>query len=63
MTTVQVVEEALRAYTPPPPAHSAPPHGLIDKGGLLVKPAGNRRRISLAETLAAIEADRLERGS
>lgn len=61
MNAVQVVEEALRAYTPPPPIDAAPPHGLVDKGGLLVSPAKGRR-ITLEETLAAIEADRNERG-
>ena len=60
MTAAQVIEEALRAYTPPPGPDI--PHGLIDRGGLLVSPAQGRR-ITLAETLAAIEAGRDERGA
>ena len=61
MTAVQVVEEALRAYTPPPVSGAPPPFGLIDKGGILVSPAEGRR-ITHAEVEASIEADRNERG-
>lgn len=41
MSTVQVVEEALRAYQPPPAAIRA--GGLIEKNGLLVKRKGRAR--------------------
>lgn len=38
MSTVQVVEEALRAYQPPPTGLR--PGGLVEKHGLLVKRKG-----------------------
>ena len=53
MTTTQVVEEALRAYTPPV---VAPPGKLVRRGNQLVRPGG--RTITLEETNAAILAIR-----
>jgi Rv0623-like transcription factor len=57
MTTTQVVEEALRAYTPPV---AVPPGRLVRRGKLLVMPGGDRI-ITLEETNAAINASRNER--
>lgn len=39
MTITEVVEDALRAYQPA--ARLARPSGLIEKGGILVKPKGD----------------------
>lgn len=60
MTTTQVVEEALRAYVPPPHRPESLPPGLIRKGPLLVM-RGDGRRITLEEANAALEAVRTER--
>ncbi len=58
MTTTQVVEEALRAYTPP----VAEPHGkLVRRGPLLVLPGTGKGKVSLAAANAALEASRDER--
>ena len=56
MTTTQVVEEALRAYTPP---IVSPPGKLIRRGPLLVRPGGSR--ITLKAANAALDASRDER--
>lgn len=56
MTATQVVEEALRAYTPP---LAAPPAGLVRSGGLLVRPGGDV--VSLAAANAALDAAREDR--
>jgi hypothetical protein len=56
MTTTQVVEEALRVYTP---AISVPPGKLVRRGNQLVRPGGPI--VTLEETNAAIEASRNER--
>ena len=56
MTTTQVVEEALRAYTPP----VAEPTGkLVRRGNLLVRPGG--KVISLEAANAALDASRASR--
>jgi len=54
MTTTRVVEEALRAYTPPAPVEFG---NLVRRLGVLVRPSDGRT-ISLEETNAAIEASR-----
>ena len=59
MTTTQVVEEALRAFTPPPAFGAS--GNLVRKGAILVKPA-NGERMSLDEANAALELARIERG-
>jgi hypothetical protein len=59
MTTAQVVEEALRAYTPP--AEARPVGGLVRAGPLLVMPA-RARRISLEAANAALDAAREREG-
>ncbi len=60
MTSKQIVEEALRAYTPP--GRKAAPEGMVWKGRILVRPATGRT-ITLEESLAAIEEVRNERGA
>lgn len=57
MTTTQVVEEALRAYTPPPKKDV--PAGMILKGPLLVVPADGRY-MSLEDANAALNVARSE---
>jgi hypothetical protein len=52
MSTVQVVEEALRAYQPAPVA--IPAGGLIEKHGLLVKRKG-RAQITQAQIDAELD--------
>ena len=56
MTTTQVVEEALRAFSPP---IAAPPGKLVRRGALLVRPGG--KRVTLEAANAALEASRGER--
>lgn len=56
MTATQVVEEALRAYTPPV---ASPIGALVRRGKLLVRPGGGP--VTLEATNAAIEASRTER--
>ena len=56
MTTTQVVEEALRAFTPP---QMTAPAGLVRKGALLVRPGG--AAVSLDAANAALDAARTER--
>lgn len=56
MTATQVVEEALRAYTPP---LANPPGALVRRGPLLVRPGDER--ISLAAANAALDATRADR--
>lgn len=59
MTRTQVVEEALRAYTPPP---SGPvPAGLVQSGPLLVA-AADGRTVTLEQANAALDEIRSERG-
>lgn len=58
MTATQVVEDALRAYTPP--GATKPVGRLVRRGKLLVMPATGRT-ISLEDINAAIEAARTER--
>lgn len=57
MTTTQVVEEALRAYTPPPVA--SPPGKLVRRGVLLVRPG--KGTVTLEAANAALDASRAER--
>lgn len=60
MTATQVVEEALRAYTPPLAAHRVAPPGMLERrGALLVRPGG--AAVSLAAANAALNAAREER--
>jgi hypothetical protein len=56
MTTTQIVEEALRAYTPPV---TSPPGKLVRRGALLVRPGGNT--VTLEAANAALEASRGDR--
>lgn len=56
MTTTQVVEEALRAYTPPV---AAPPGKLVRRGALLVRPGGGT--VTLDAANAALDASRGDR--
>lgn len=56
MTATQVVEEALRAYTPPV---ATAPGGLERRGPLLVRPGGDT--VSLAAANAAVDAARSDR--
>lgn len=57
MTATQVVEEALRAYTPP--LALSVPDGLERRGPLLVRPGG--QTVSLAAANAAVDAARTDR--
>ena len=57
-TVTEVVEEALRAYQPPPV--KPPPGDLTRKGPILVKPGG--RPVTLEEVNAIIDEDRSSRG-
>ena len=57
MTTTQIVEEALRAYTPP---SAQLPDGVEGRGPLLVLTGGSP--ISFEDANAALRATRLERG-
>ncbi len=57
MTATQVVEEALRAYVPPPP--DPVPAGFIRRGHLLIKIGG--KRVTREEALATLDEARLER--
>ena len=57
MSTVQVIEEALRAYQPPPAAIRA--GGLIEKHGLLVKRKG---RAQITQTQIDAELDEMRSG-
>jgi hypothetical protein len=58
MTAAQVVEEALRAYVPPPSATA--PAGLVRRGPLLVAPSRGDE-ISLDQAEDALNAVREER--
>ena len=58
LTTTQVVEEALRAYTPPP--RESPP-GMVWEGPILVMSGEGRRMITIEEANAAIDDARQER--
>jgi hypothetical protein len=57
LTTTQIVEEALRAYEPPP--RDAAGSRLIRKGAILVRPADGDR-VTLAQAEAALDAVRDE---
>lgn len=59
MTATQVVEEALRAYSPPPP--DDPPAGLVRRGPILVMPAEGRSTVTVADVEEALEEIRNER--
>jgi hypothetical protein len=56
MTATEVIEDALRGYVPA--AKPKQVGGLERRGPLLVLPASGRRRISLAEANAALDATR-----
>ena len=56
MTVVQVVEDALRAYTPP--VSEANVGSLIRCGPVLVLPAKGRRVVTLEEANEALETAR-----
>lgn len=56
MTTTQVVEEALRAYSPP---IASPPGKLVRRGELLVRPGGGK--VTLEAANAALDASRADR--
>lgn len=56
MTTTQIVEEALRAYTPPV---ATPPGKLVRRGPLLVRPGGDK--VTLDAANAALDASRGDR--
>lgn len=58
MTATQVVEDALRGYVPP--ARVAKARGMIQRGPILVLPAGESR-VTLEAANAALDAAR-ERG-
>lgn len=62
-STTEVVEEALRAYEPPPPAdlERPVPPGMVRKGPLLVMESRGGRKITSEDVIASIEADREER--
>jgi hypothetical protein len=54
MTTTRIIEEALRAYTPPPVAEVG---SLVRRMGVLVRPSSGRT-VTLEEANAAAEAGR-----
>ena len=56
MTATEVIEDALRGYVPA--AEPKQVGALVRRGPLLVLPASGRRRISLAEANAALDATR-----
>lgn len=56
MTTTQVIEEALRAYTPP---IASPTGKLVRRGALLVRP--DTSKVALEAANAALDASRGER--
>lgn len=58
MTATQVVEEALRAYAPP--REEPAPAGMKRRGKLLILTGGPR--VTSDDVIAAIQADRDERG-
>jgi len=55
MTATEVVEDALRGYVPP--GKTAKVHGLIQRGPILVLPAG-KSKIKIREANAALQAAR-----
>lgn len=57
-TITQVVEDAVRAYRPPPPVEQLLPDGLIRKGKFLVFKGEGGRKTTIEETLQAIEDSR-----
>ncbi len=57
-TVAQVVEEAVLAYRPEPPADEVLPEGLIRKGKLLVFKGHGGRKITLADTNRMIDEGR-----
>ena len=56
MTATEVVEDALRGYIPA--AEPQPVGSLVRCGRLLVRPAGKKRKVTLAEAEAALDAVR-----
>ncbi len=57
-SATQVVEDAIRAYRPPPPVDEVLPPGLVRDGKLLVLAAQGRKPTTMDETLAGIDEDR-----
>lgn len=58
-SATQVVEDAVRAYKPPPPDEDDLPEGMMRVGWLVVRKSdGNGRVITLEDTNRAIEEDR-----
>ncbi len=60
MTTTRVVEEALRAWTPPAPDDRPSPPGMVRKGLIWVLTGG--KPVTLEQTNVSIEEDRNARG-
>ena len=56
MTATEIVEDALRGYIPPSEYRAV--GALVQRGPLLVFPAGRKRMISLPEAQAALETVR-----
>jgi hypothetical protein len=56
MTATEVVEDALRGYVPPTEPKAV--GTLVRRGPLLVRPATRKRKVTLAEVEAALEAVR-----
>ncbi len=54
MTVTEVVEDALRGYVPPTEPQVV--GTLVRRGPLLVRPAGKKRKVTLAEAEAALAA-------
>jgi hypothetical protein len=57
-SATQVVEDAVRAYRPPPPVEEVLPEGVVRDGRFLAFASNGRRRESIEETIAAIDEDR-----
>lgn len=62
-TMTQVVEDAVSAYRPPPPAEYEPaPDGFVRKGWLLIQKARpDQRKLTLEQHLAIIDEAREDR--
>ncbi len=58
MSTVQIVEEALKAYQPP--SSGVRPEGLVEKHGLLVEPKG---RAQITQNQVDAEFDDIRGGA
>ena len=57
MTATEIVEDALRGYIPAAEPQVVGP--LVQRGPLLVFPAGKKRKIRFSEAEAALEAVRI----